>query len=237
MGVIIPAILASSRREIEDALARITGLVDTVQIDVVDGVLAGTPSWPYSEGGLAKIPPVFDIHDMGNVRFEMDLMVREPRDAMRAFLRAGAGRIILHAESTADLGPLLDELERTYGRDKEFSSDLLSVAIALHADTDMKRVEPHLSRVDYVQFMGIAREGNQGQPFDERILAAIGRFRSTHPDVPVQVDGGVSRTTAPALFSAGAHRLVVGSALWKSEDIAATLREFEELAQEYNRYR
>lgn len=237
MGLIIPAILVGTRAEIEAQLAKIRGLVDTVQVDIVDGRMSGDPTWPYAGGGLSELVSGFDIHEMGDFRFEMDLMVKEPKDAMVAFLGAGAGKLILHAESTDDIGALLTVLENDYGRDKEFSPELLSVALALHADTDLARIEPYLPRVDYVQFMGIAHEGKQGEPFDERVIGRIEAFRKAHPDMIIQVDGGVSKETAPRLLRAGADRLVVGSALWRSDDIAHTLQEFESLAEEYGRYR
>lgn len=237
MSVIIPAILVKTRKEIEAQLALIKGLAETVQIDVVDGRMKGAPTWPYAEGGLASLPEGFDIHDMGDVRFEMDLMVKEPGGAMRAFLKAGAGKLIIHAESTNDLGGLLDELERTYGRDKDLTPELLSVAVAIHADTEASRYVPFLSRVDYVQFMGIKEEGAQGQPFDERVLRKIRDFKKAYPEMTIQVDGGVSLETAPKLLSAGVNRLVVGSALWKSGDISGTLHAFEGIIEQYGQYR
>lgn len=237
MGVIIPAILCPTKHEVEEQLALVRGLVSTVQIDVVDGKYAHPPTWPYGEGGPEAFSPSWDIHEMGDFRFEMDLMVREPHEAMRAFLKAGAGKLIIHAESVHNVGSLLDELAKTYGYDKEFNAELLSVALALRATTDLAPLHEHIERCNYVQFMGIAEIGKQGQPFDERVLQAIRQFRKLHPTVPVQVDGGVSRETAPRLLDAGADRLVVGSALWKSDDVRAELHMFEEIAEDYGRYR
>jgi ribulose-phosphate 3-epimerase len=162
--------------------------------------------------------------------------VREPKEAIGAFLHAGAGKLVIHLESTSDVTGVIDELEERYGRDKEFSPELLSVALSINIDTDLALLEPHLPRIDYVQFMGIARIGQQGIPFDERVLEKIATFKKAHPDIPVQVDGGVSLETAPKLLAAGAERLVVGSALWKSDDVAHTLHAFNELLLEYGRY-
>jgi ribulose-phosphate 3-epimerase len=237
MGVIIPAILCASRSEVEEELALVRGLVSTVQIDVVDGKYATPATWPYTEGGLDAFAPTWDIHELGDFRFEMDLMVHEPHDAVRAFLKAGAGKLIIHAESVRNVGALFDELKKTYGHDKEFNAELLSVALALRADTNIAPLHAYIEQCNYVQFMGIAHIGKQGQPFDERVLKAIREFRKAHPEVPVQVDGGVSRETAPRLLDAGADRLVIGSALWKSEDVRGELHAFEEIAEDYGRYR
>jgi ribulose-phosphate 3-epimerase len=156
---------------------------------------------------------------------------------MRAFLQAGAGRLVVHIESTSDISGLIDELEKTYGRDKELSTDLLSLGLSIQIDTPLSKLEAHLPRVDYVQFMGIAHIGRQGIPFDERVLGKIKEFKKAHSDMLIQVDGGVSLESAPALFDAGADRLVVGSALWKSEDMPGTLHAFDALAEQYGRYR
>jgi len=235
MGVILPSILVRTKAEIEEKLRLLTGLADIVQIDIVDGILASPPTWPYAvDGGV--LAPDWDIHEMGEFRFEIDLMVREPKEAISAFLHAGAGKLVVHLESTSDVTGVINELEERYGRDKEFSPELLSLALSVSLDTDVALLEPHLARIDYVQFMGIARIGQQGIPFDERVLTKIASFKKMHPDIPVQVDGGVSLETAPKLLAVGAERLVVGSALWKSEDVPHTLHMFNELLLEYGRY-
>ncbi|MEK7390774.1 MAG: hypothetical protein AAB635_01405, partial [Patescibacteria group bacterium] len=84
--------------------------------------------------------------------------------------------------------------------------------------------------VDFVQFMGIAKIGFQGQLFDERVYDKISGLRATRPNVTISVDGGVNLETATKLIEAGANRLVVGSALFESEDVAVTIEKFFEIA-------
>lgn len=237
MGAIIPALLSPSRAKLEEQLGLVAGLVDTVQIDVVDGVFAGMPTWPFTEGGVKVLSSGFDIHDLGNFRYEMDLMVSNPESIMRAFLTAGAAKLILHAGSSENLSGLVTELEDVYGRDREFAPELLSVAIAVRAGTDIGALAPVIERVDYLQVMGITAIGKQGQGFDETALDRIRVLRKEYPDLLIQVDGGVSLHTAPRLLEAGANRLVVGSALWKSENIKETLHAFETIVEEYGQYR
>lgn len=66
--------------------------------------------------------------------------------------------------------------------------------------------------------MGIERVGFQGQMFDERALEVIKALRQKYPDVDIQVDGGVSLERVASLVRAGATRLIVGSAIFSSDD-------------------
>lgn len=239
MSVVIPSILTKERTDVRDKLAQLEGLCDIVQLDVVDGRFASPATWPYTEGGgeLARLTlEEAGLQALGAFRYEVDLMVSNPDEALGAWADAGATRLVIHVESAPKLGELIDSFASQYGHDKDFAPDLLSIGLALSLDTDPSILEPHLSKVDYVQFMGIATIGGQGHPFDERVVQRVSDFHKKHPDVPIQVDGGVSLATAPALLAAGVSRLVVGSDLWYASDLRAQLRKLNELAQQYGRY-
>jgi ribulose-phosphate 3-epimerase len=231
MSVVIPAILSSSLTAIRQQLKLIEGLVDTVQIDVVDRSYAATPTWPYSgshEEQAALTASSVLLPEWGSFKYEADLMVGAPMAAIGTWIEFGAQRVVLHAEDEK-LPALVEEFTRAYGHAKEFAPDLVSLGIAIGHSTTLAAVEKVASSADFFQFMGIAHIGKQGEPFDESVLPKIAAFRKKHPEAVIQVDGGVSLETAPRLLSAGADRLVVGSALWKSENIEETLKKFEEL--------
>lgn len=237
MSAIVPALLTTSRAELEDKLALLDGLVDYVQIDVVDGKYAAPATWPYTEsGGGTPAQGGFEFVHMGRLRFEADLMVSNPGEVVGTWIDQGASRVIIHAESALDLAALMETLKKTYGHDKSFAPDLLSIGLAIGVATELSLIEPFMDSVDYVQFMGIATIGKQGQPFDSRVVQKIHAFRRAHPDMPIQVDGGVTLETAPALLSAGVSRLAVGSALWKTGNMKEELAKFKGLVEEYGIY-
>lgn len=239
MSIVVPTILTASRQDLEQKLERARGLVDTVQIDIVDGKFARPASWPYAEkGALAGLSGESGwLAELGRFRYEVDLMVERPEETAGAWVEAGATRIVAHIESAKSLTPLIDGLKKRYGYEPGFAPDLLSLGICLSLDTDISTLAPYDGSFDFVQFMSVATIGTQGRyPFDERVLGKIERFRRSYPDIPVQVDGGVSRTHAAQLLSLGVSRLVVGSALWKSEDLRAEVLEYDRLAEEYGRY-
>lgn len=239
MGILVPAILPSSRRDLEDKLSRLVGLADRVQIDVVDGKFATPPTWPYSEGldmFQKEVANQETLLEMGRFRFEVDLMVEDPEAVCGMWISAGANKLTVHAESTRYIARLIDTLKNTYGYDKDFAPGLLSLGLALNVESDLALIEQYLNDIDYVQFMGIAHIGHQGEPFDERVVRKITQFKRVYPHVSVQVDGGVSLSNAPALLSAGANKLVVGSALWKASDLGEEILRFEEIGEKYGIY-
>lgn len=239
MNIVVPTILTASRSDLEAKLRRVEGLVDTVQIDVVDGRFAAPPTWPYAHKAdqTALSKDTGWLRDFGNFKYEMDLMVEAPQQTAGSWIRAGATRLVIHTESARALPALLAELATTYGHEKGFAPDLLSIGLAVNINTDASILEPYLDQVEYVQFMGIAHIGKQGQPFDERVLKKLRAFRNAHPDVLIQVDGGVTLETAPALLAAGADRLIVGHDLWQEVDIAAKLAAYSRLHEEHGQYR
>jgi pentose-5-phosphate-3-epimerase len=77
--------------------------------------------------------------------------------------------------------------------------------------------------------MGITNIGRQGQLLDEKVFDKVKRFRDWNPEVPVQVDGGVSLKNAHNLVALGVSNIVVGSALSHSANLAEEIKKFEVL--------
>ena len=241
MGVIVPAILSASKADFDEKLERLSGIdrIQCVQIDVTDGRFSSPASWPYAGGTKEFAELVTSGHMLphaGQLQFEIDLMVNNPEAVTGPWLVVGASRITVHAESTTYLPRVITDLRVRYGHEKDFAPDLVSFGLALNISSSLALIEPFIQYIDYVQFMGIAKIGRQGEPFDRRVLDRIRTFRQKYPKMPIQVDGGVSIGTAPALLAAGVDRLVIGSDLWKAPDLRARFAEFEALTNEYGMY-
>ncbi|MDO8561607.1 MAG: hypothetical protein Q7S05_02150 [bacterium] len=238
MGFVVPAVLPASSEDLEAKLALLAPLsaVTVVQIDVVDGRFASPATWPYESGaaGFASLIaegnmlPGFD-----RFRYDIDLMVADPESVIGSWIAAGASRLTVHVESTSYLPKIITDFKQKFGHDTGFMTDALSFGLAIGIETDLAVLEQYLGHVDYVQFMGIAKIGRQRQPFDERVLRKIKTFRSRHPKTTIQVDGGVSLTSAPRLLEAGVDRLIIGSALFKAKDLSGEVKKFEALKEMY----
>lgn len=206
----IPAIIPKDFTELEEKIELVKGVVPLVQVDVMDGRYTPQASWPYKkqdENFAAIIDESRGMPFWEEVDFEVDLMVNEPEKIIEDWVRAGATRIIVHFDSTNELPLIIDTLK-----------NIVEIGVALGIHTDISKIAPFISSIDFIQCMGIERIGFQGQPFDERVLEKIADLRAHYPDLPISVDGGVSIETAPRLVDAGATRLVAGSAVYKSEN-------------------
>lgn len=235
MPEIIPAIMPQSFTELREHFELVDGLVRTVQLDVMDGVFVPAKSWPYTDGdyeGFMKMAKEKEsLTELSGMDFEVDLMVKNPETEIVYWLAVGASRVIVHLESTKVLPSIISFINDQFHERKEIDSfsKPREFGIALDILTPNKAIEALVREIDFVQYMGIAKIGFQGEPFDERVLEKIKDFRDEYADVTISVDGGVSLESAPRLVEAGVNRLVVGSAIWKSENLEDTIEQFKNI--------
>lgn len=236
MTEIIPAILEQRFEGMKEKLSRVVSLVPLVQIDVCDGKFVPSQSWPYVETrnrSGTKQHGTDTEHDKDfqailseqkglpfwdKLDFEFDLMVKEPEGVVEKYIKAGASRIVLHVESTAQLSEIIHEWQHA-----------VTLSLAANIDTPLEAFDDYAHHVKDFQLMGIANIGMQGQAFDERVLPRVRALKKRHPEHTITVDGGVSPKTAPQLIDAGAARLVVGSALFESNNIVDTIGKLKSL--------
>jgi ribulose-phosphate 3-epimerase len=134
-------------------------------------------------------------------------------------------RIVFHVEAVGDMEEFQNFLEGidTYVR------DAIDIGVAISPTDSIEKIYPLVNFVDFVQCMGIDREGIQGEKFDPKCLEQIKKLKEKFSDVVVSVDGAVNGETAPRLIEAGANRLVIGSAIFNTDDIIERIEEFKQL--------
>lgn len=227
MGLIVPAVLPTSREDLAEKIRRFSGItaVSRIQIDVVDGRFASPATWPYTMSNELRsmVEKGEMLPHLDRIAYEIDLMCLDAERATEDWLALGASRLTLHAESIMEIPKCLASMKSRYG---DVSA---TFGLALNVMSELSLIEPCLDQVEYVQFMGIASIGKQGQPFDRRVLEKMRLFRLRHPDMPIQVDGGVTYDVARELIGLGVTNLVVGSALLRAMDPGSEVRRFEEL--------
>lgn len=216
---IVPAIIPQSQGTIEDFVATL-GAVPEVHVDVVDGVFVPFVSWPYTPVGDPSVLHVLLL----SYTLEVDLMVSDPLLAARAWLAAGADMLIFHVETIS-----LEALEA-------FASETaVTIGVCALNSTPYDVLRPYVELADYVQVMGIADIGAQGQPFDERALVRIAELQAEFPHLMISLDGSVNGTTLPSLATLALPRYIVGSAITKAPDPRLAYQELTALASSTGR--
>ncbi|MFA6094862.1 MAG: hypothetical protein WC757_03180 [Candidatus Paceibacterota bacterium] len=228
---ILPAVMPRSFVDLEEKMSQVSGLVPVLQIDVMDGVFVQNKSWPYigDEGEFGEVTSgEREFPYESTLDFEVDLMVSEPASIIESWVMAGAKRFVLHKESTKDFQKLL-RVMRTYTTSDDNFLIKTEIGMAVNIETPIEEIFPFVDQIDFVQFMGISRIGFQGEQFNDTALGKIRMLREAYPSMIISVDGGVNINTAQDLADAGVNRLVAGSAVFESEDVAEAIKELQNI--------
>ncbi|MEI6397032.1 MAG: hypothetical protein WCO48_03110 [Candidatus Taylorbacteria bacterium] len=219
---IIPAILPRDFAEITEKIDLIKGFVKTVQIDICDGHFVKSFTWPYKKHDDSFEKMLHEQEGMPawkELDYEFDLMVDYPEKVVDEWVTVGALRIIIHAESKGDVVAAINKL-----------SGRAEIGLAFNIDTPVEiPASVAIDSINSIQLMGIDHVGYQGQSFDDKVIDKIKSVRAKFPDMAISVDGAVSLETAPLLIAAGANRLIIGSAIFESDNPIDAIAKFKSI--------
>ena len=142
-------------------------------------------------------------------------MIDRPDLYVPRFINA-ASSITCHVEATHDVSKTLLAI-----RDAGCLAGL-----AVSPQTPLEMIRPYLGRFDILLVMTV-NPGFGGQPFMpemlEKVSVAAQWRESDALDFHIQVDGGITVSTATLSVSAGANVLVAGTSVFKSPDAAVEI--------------
>ncbi|MGB1235243.1 MAG: ribulose-phosphate 3-epimerase [Planktomarina sp.] len=174
---------------------------DWIHVDVMDGHFV--PNISFGATTCAAIRPhiktVMDVH----------LMIAPVDPYIQAFADAGADFITAHVEAGPHIHRTLQAIRAAGARP----------GVALNPGTPAVAVAELLDLVDMVCVMTV-NPGFGGQSFID-MTPKVRELRKMIGDreIHIEIDGGVSPMTAPALIAAGADVLVAGSAVFKGGSV------------------
>jgi len=214
---IVPSLPAKSFAEITALLDVLEGTATSVQIDIVDGVFAPHVSWPFTEPDAEAA--FLKLNAYADFAIEMDCMCVNPEKYLDVFSSLNVERVIIHAGSTQNYDACISHAkEHGY-----------KIGLGILNSTPHELIEELVPKMDFIQVMGIAEIGAQGQPFDEKTIGTVTWLRNTYLDLDISVDGSVNRDTLPRLLVAGANRFAPGSAIAQSQDPKASYEQLQAL--------
>lgn len=202
MATIVPAILETTMDGFLDKVAVLTKIPDAtrIQIDFADGKFV--PNTTVSVHDMDPLNPAFT--------WEAHLMIEEPVDFLD-YQIAGFQILVVHYEGFKDKSQINSALEsiRKLG---------MKAGLAINPETPVSTFRPHLEMADQLLLLSVV-PGFQGNPFVEQTYDRVRELRELAPRGILEVDGGIKIHNIQPLQDAGADLLVVGSALFETENV------------------
>ena len=177
---------------------------DWIHVDVMDGHFV--PNITIGADVVKALRPhtrkTFDVH----------LMIAPCDPYLEAFAKAGADIITVHVEAGPHIHRSLQAI-RALGK---------KAGVSLNPGTPVETIANVIDLVDLILVMSV-NPGFGGQSFITAAVEKIARLcaMAGGRDIDIEVDGGVTPETAPAVVRAGANVLVAGSAVFRGHNADA----------------
>ncbi|GIW69830.1 MAG: ribulose-phosphate 3-epimerase [Patescibacteria group bacterium] len=208
--MIIPAILEKNIEEIKRKIGFIDGRCEFIQIDIADGKFLSESSYASIEN-IAAIEPIskLEIHLMAE---NPELFVEERYPSIF--------KISAHIETKGIENFIRNAVAKKY-----------IVGVSVSPETPLETIDNLPGGISFVQFL-TARPGKQGNQIIKEVFPKISVFRQNHPGVRIQADGGINESNLQEVLNLGVDDVVIGSAIFDSQDPAITLARFREVKME-----
>ena len=218
MKKIAPSILSADFARLGDEVRAVEAAgADYIHIDVMDGSFV-----PNITIGPLVVEAVRRVTELP---LDVHLMIDAPDRYIGDFAQAWADIIVVHAEAT-------NHLHRTVQLIKSFGK---KAGVSLNPATSLHTLDYILEELDLVLLMTV-NPGFGGQSFIDACLPKIQALRGMLDkkglEAELEVDGGVKTSNIDRIAHAGADVFVAGSAVFGSDDYAATIAEMKRRAKE-----
>ena len=196
-----PSLLSADFAKLGEDCRRLEELgVTDIHLDVMDGQFV--PQITFGE------PLLKSLRKSTNLYFDAHLMTLRPEEKIERMKAAGVDRMTIHAEACPHLDRTLQAIHDAG----------MEAGVALNPSTPLSFLDYVLDKCDQILLMTV-NPGFGGQTYIPAMTGKIRQLRAKldeagYPDLPIQVDGGISVNNAAEVIAAGADRLVAGSGVF-----------------------
>lgn len=212
MKKLAPSILSADFSKLAEEVAAIErGGADYIHVDVMDGHFV--PNISYGPVVMKSLVGKTDLP------FDVHLMIENPDDYIEDFVTPNTEYITVHQEACT-------HLHRTVQHIKSLG---VKAGVSINPATTLAALDYILDDVDMILIMSV-NPGFGGQKFIPSALDKIMELeeirRSEDLDFEIEIDGGVSLDNVQRIASAGTDIIVAGSAVFRTEDVEDTTKQF-----------
>src|SRR3989304_3083016 len=213
MPVLAPSILSADFTNLSKQIRLVEmGGADWIHCDIMDGHFVPNitfgPLIVETVKRITKLP--LDVH----------LMIENPDKYIEDFIKAGAHSVLVHFEEVV-------HLNSTISRIKELGA---KAGVVINPSTPVKLIKDIVEYVDLVLIMSV-NPGFGGQSFIKNSLRknkeTVKLRNEMNTDFLIEVDGGVDLKNTEDILNAGCDVFIIGSSIFKADDITATTLEFK----------
>ena len=191
--------------------------VDYIHLDVMRSNFVGHD--------VLSINNVYNIYDNTLVPLDCHLMINEPLEVLKEYLKIKLNIITIHYEAFKDKKDLLKAINM-------IKKKHILVGLSIKPNTFIKDIMEYLPLIDLVLIMGV-EPGKSGQKMISNTIPKIKELHSIiydyRYDIKIEVDGGITQDNIKAVYDAGADIVVIGSKLYEARDKKEFIKKVHEL--------
>jgi len=221
---LLPSILNADFWKLGELIeATLEGGADGLHMDIMDGHFVPNLTFGPTvvEAVSKRVKTFIDSH----------LMIENPSQYISYFVKGGSNAVSVHWETEK-------HLHRTVSLIKELGS---LAGVVINPSTPVEVLEEILPFVDYVLVMSV-NPGFGGQKFIETSLRKIEKLKNflvrlgLENRVAIEVDGGIKLHNVEDVLKVGADWIVVGSAIFSSDNPREVKENTERFKEKLTKY-
>ncbi len=201
---------------------------DWLHVDITDAKFTYNKTWNNPEE-LFKL--LISHKELKKFNLEIHLMIEEPEEEIKKWVKVGAKRVIVHIEAIADQNFREKPADPKAVIAKIFHAAQQGKSEVMLSSNPETRLQDFKEYLDYFSLFQVlaVKPGLAGQIFLPTVISKIIFLRQQFPNATIEVDGGINLETGKLAKEAGADILIAASYIFGSSDQKKAYRELEKV--------